>query len=84
MPLKDCTGGYKCFRRSTLEALPLDKVKSDGYGFQIELNYLAWKRGLRLREIPIIFTDRVVGQSKMSRGIIWEAAWLVWRLRFGT
>jgi len=81
LPLKDCTGGYKCFRRSTLEVLPLDRVKSDGYGFQIELNYHAWKRGLRVREIPIIFTDRVVGESKMSRRIIWEATWMVWRLR---
>jgi dolichol-phosphate mannosyltransferase len=82
LPLKDCTGGYKCFRRETLQALPLDRVKSDGYGFQIEMNYLVWKRGLRIREIPIVFTDRVVGESKMSRAIIWEAAWMVWRLRF--
>ncbi len=82
LPLKDCTGGYKCFRRATLAALPLDRVRSDGYGFQIELNYLAWKRGLRVKEIPIIFTDRVIGESKMSRRIIWEATWMVWRLRF--
>ncbi|HEX9641959.1 MAG TPA: polyprenol monophosphomannose synthase [Candidatus Krumholzibacteria bacterium] len=81
LPLKDCTGGYKCFRRGTLEQLPLDRIKSDGYGFQIEVNYHAWRRGLRLLEIPIIFTDRVVGESKMSKRIIWEATWMVWRLR---
>lgn len=81
LPLKDCTGGFKCFRRETLERLPLHRVQSDGYGFQIELNYHAWRQGLRIREIPIIFTDRVVGESKMSKKIIWEAAWMVWRLR---
>lgn len=81
LPLKDCTGGFKCFRRETLEALPLDRVQSDGYSFQIELNWHAWKRGLKLREIPIIFTDRVEGVSKMSRKIIIEAMWMVWRLR---
>lgn len=81
LPLKDCTGGFKCFRLETLRALPLEKVKSDGYSFQIELNWLVWKQGLRLREIPIIFTDRVEGVSKMSRRIIIEAMWMVWRLR---
>jgi dolichol-phosphate mannosyltransferase len=81
LPVKDCTGGFKCFRRRTLQGLPLSKVHSDGYGFQIELNYHAWKRGFQIREIPIVFTDRVVGESKMSRRIIWEAAWVVWRLR---
>ena len=81
LPLKDCTGGFKCFRRETLAALPLDRVHSDGYSFQIELNYHVWKQGLRLREIPIIFTDRVEGTSKMSRKIIFEAMWMVWRLR---
>ena len=81
LPLKDCTGGYKCFRRETLEQLPLDKVKSDGYSFQIELNWHAHQRGARILEIPIVFTDRVHGESKMSRKIIWEAAWMVWRLR---
>lgn len=82
LPLKDCTGGFKCFRRETLESLPLERVKSDGYSFQIELNWHVWKRGLRIREIPIIFTDRVEGVSKMSRRIIFEAMWMVWRLRF--
>ena len=81
MPLKDATGGFKCFRRKVLEALPLDKIKSDGYSFQIEVNYLAWKRKFRMKEIPIIFVDRMIGTSKMSRRIIWEAAFLVWKLR---
>jgi dolichol-phosphate mannosyltransferase len=82
LPISDCTGGFKCFRRSVLEALPLDKIKSDGYSFQIEMNYHVWKRGLRIKEIPIVFVDRQVGISKMSRRIIWEAMWMVWALRF--
>ena len=82
MPIRDCTGGFKCFRRTTLEQLPLDEVTSDGYSFQIELNYQCWKRGLRIKEIPIIFVDRQVGVSKMSRRIIFEATWMVWALRF--
>jgi dolichol-phosphate mannosyltransferase len=81
MPLRDATGGYKCFRRVVLESLPLDDIKSDGYSFQIEVNHYAWKKGFRIKEIPIIFVDRVVGSSKMSRRIIWEAAFLVWKLR---
>jgi len=81
LPLKDCTGGFKCFRRETLEALPLERVQSDGYSFQIELNWHVWKQGMRLKEIPIIFTDRVEGVSKMSRKIIIEAMFMVWRLR---
>lgn len=84
LPLKDCTGGFKCFRREALERLPLEKVKSDGYSFQIELNWHAHRRGMRIIEIPILFTDRVQGESKMSRKIIWEAAWMVWRLRLFT
>ena len=82
LPVKDCTGGFKCFRRSTLEQLPLSSIKSDGYSFQIELNYHCWKRGLRFKEIPIMFVDRAVGVSKMSRRIIWEAMWMVWVLRW--
>jgi len=82
LPLADSTGGFKCFRRETLEQLPLERIRSDGYGFQSEMNYHVWKRGLRIREIPIVFRDRLVGESKMSRRIIWEAAWMVWRLRF--
>lgn len=82
MPLKDSTGGFKCFRRSTLEALPLDRIKSDGYSFQIEMNYHCWRRGLKIKEIPIMFVDRQVGVSKMSKKIIVEAMWMVWALRF--
>ena len=82
LPLRDSTGGFKCFRRETLEQLPLDTIRSDGYSFQIEMNFFCWKKKLRIVEIPIIFTDRRVGISKMSRKIIWEAAFMVWRLRF--
>jgi dolichol-phosphate mannosyltransferase len=82
LPLKDSTGGFKCFRRETLENLPLDTIRSDGYSFQIEMNFFAWKKGFRIVEIPIIFTDRRVGISKMSRKFIWEAMFMVWRLRF--
>ncbi len=82
LPLKDSTGGFKCFRREVLERLPLDTIKSDGYSFQIEMNFICWKKGFRIKEIPIIFVDRRVGISKMSKSIIWEAAFMVWRLRF--
>ncbi len=81
MPLKDATGGFKCFRREVLESLPLDRIKSDGYSFQIEVNFLVWKKGFRMKEIPIIFVDRTAGTSKMSRRIVYEAAFLVWKLR---
>ncbi|HYQ90087.1 MAG TPA: polyprenol monophosphomannose synthase [Candidatus Binatia bacterium] len=81
IPIKDLTGGYKCFRRQVLEALDLSRVKSDGYGFQIEINYKAWRKGFRIREIPILFVDRRAGESKMNQRIVWEAAWMVWRLR---
>lgn len=81
LPLKDSTGGFKCFRRHVLEALPLDRIKSDGYSFQIEMNFHCWKQGFRIREIPIMFVDRQVGVSKMSKKIIWEAMWMVWALR---
>ncbi len=81
MPIKDSTGGFKCFRRSTMEMLPLDSIKSDGYSFQIEMNYHCWKRRLRIKEIPIMFVDRQVGVSKMSKRIIVEAMWMVWALR---
>ncbi len=82
MSLKDSTGGFKCFRRTTLEMLPLDRIKSDGYSFQIEMNFHCWKRRLRIKEIPIMFVDRQVGVSKMSKRIIVEAMWMVWALRF--
>ncbi|PKN79924.1 MAG: dolichyl-phosphate beta-D-mannosyltransferase [Candidatus Cloacimonetes bacterium HGW-Cloacimonetes-1] len=80
MPVKDPTGGFKCFNRKVLEAINLDNILSDGYGFQIEMNYRAWVKGFKLHEIPIIFTERLNGVSKMSRKIVWEAAWMVWRL----
>jgi len=81
IPIKDLTGGYKCFRRRVLESLDLSRVKSDGYGFQIEINYKAWRKGFRIKEIPILFVDRRAGESKMNRRIVWEAAFMVWRLR---
>jgi dolichol-phosphate mannosyltransferase len=81
LPLADGTGGFKCFRRRALEGIALDKVKSEGYSFQIEMSFRCWKRGFRIKEIPIIFVDRRAGVSKMSRRIIWEAAGMVWRLR---
>jgi dolichol-phosphate mannosyltransferase len=84
MPVKDATGGFKCFRRKVLEALPLDSIRSDGYSFQIEMNYHAWKRNFRIIEIPIVFVDRQQGASKMSRRIVYEAAFLVWKLRFAS
>jgi len=81
LPLRDATGGFKCFRRRALEAVRLDRVKSDGYAFQIEMSFKCWKKGFRIKEIPIIFVDRRAGVSKMNRRIVWEAAWMVWRLR---
>ena len=81
MPIKDATGGFKCFRRETLERIDLDRVNTDGYGFQIEMNFKVWRKGMRLKEIPILFVDRRVGISKMNNKIVWEAMWLVWKLR---
>ncbi|MBI5170810.1 MAG: polyprenol monophosphomannose synthase [Candidatus Eisenbacteria bacterium] len=81
LPLMDATGGFKCFRRRALEGIKLDRVKSEGYSFQIEMSFRCWKRGFKIKEIPIIFVDRRAGVSKMSRKIIWEAAGMVWRLR---
>jgi dolichol-phosphate mannosyltransferase len=81
LPLRDATGGYKCFRREVLEAINLDEVQSSGYSFQIEMSIRAWKKGFRLKEIPIIFYDRVAGSSKMSKRIVREAIWMVWLLR---
>jgi dolichol-phosphate mannosyltransferase len=82
LPIRDCTGGFKCFRREVLEALPLERIRSDGYSFQIEVNWHCWKRRFRIKEIPILFVDRSIGESKMSKRIIREAAFLVWKLRF--
>jgi dolichol-phosphate mannosyltransferase len=79
--VRDLTGGFKCFRRATLEKLDLDSVSAQGYGFQIEMTYRAVKHGLRVEEVPIIFVDRRVGQSKMSKKIFLEALTLVWKLR---
>ncbi len=83
LPLRDVTGGFKCFRAEALRKLDLDRVHSDGYSFQIEVNYKLWKRGCRIVEIPILFRDRVAGVSKMSSKIIREALLLIIRIRFG-
>ncbi len=80
MPIKDPTGGFKCFNRKVLEAINLDGILSDGYAFQVEMNYRTWVQGFKIVEIPIVFTERINGCSKMSRRIAWEAAWMVWRL----
>lgn len=77
----DLTGGFKCFRRQVLEAIDLTQVGSNGYAFQIEMSMRAWRKGFRLREIPIVFVDRAEGQSKMNRSIVREAVWKVPRLR---
>jgi dolichol-phosphate mannosyltransferase len=80
MPYTDPTGGYKCFRRRALKALDLDAVRSNGYSFQIEMTHKLWRQGMRIVEVPIIFTDRFQGHSKMSGNIVSEAFWMVWRL----
>ena len=82
LQLYDATGGFKCFRRRVLETIDLDDVRSNGYAFQIEVSFRAWKKGFRIEEIPIVFTDRTEGESKMSKGIVREAVWMVWRLRW--
>jgi dolichol-phosphate mannosyltransferase len=81
LPVMDSTGGFKCFRRRVLAAIDFDRVRSNGYAFQIEMSFRAWKKGFRLVEIPIVFTDRVEGQSKMNKRIVREAIWMVWWLR---
>ena len=81
MPIKDATGGFKVWRKDVLESIDLEKVRSSGYSFQIEMNFRAWIKGYKLIEHPIIFIDRTVGQSKMSKSIMFEAIWMVWRLR---
>jgi dolichol-phosphate mannosyltransferase len=82
LQLFDSTAGFKCFRRQVLETVDLDAVKSSGYAFQIEMNFRAWKKGFRIVEIPIVFVDRTEGESKMSKKIVREAVWMVWRLRW--
>ena len=81
LPVRDVTAGFKCFRREVLDALDFRRVRSNGYSFQIEMNYRAWKKGFRLVEVPIVFTERTEGQSKMSKGIVREAALKVWQFR---
>lgn len=81
LPVADSTGGFKCFRRKVLESIDLSSIKSNGYSFQIEMNYKAWKSGYRIKEIPIIFVDRTKGKSKMSKKIVREAILMVWKLR---
>lgn len=80
LPVWDPTGGFKCWRRTTLESIELDTVQSNGYGFQVEMTHRVWRHGLRLTEVPIIFADRVEGISKMSKKIIVEALFMVWGL----
>ena len=82
LPVRDVTAGFKCFRREVLEAIDFDTVKSNGYSFQIEMSYRAWKRGFKLVEVPIVFTERAEGQSKMSKSIVREAMRKVWELRW--
>jgi dolichol-phosphate mannosyltransferase len=80
LPVRDTTGGYKCFRRVVLESINLDRIHAGGYGFQIEMNWRTWMAGFIIKEIPIIFVDRTVGKSKMSKAIVREAVILVWKL----
>lgn len=81
MKIYDATGGYKCYRIEVLKNINLDKIKSNGYSFQIELTFKAWKKGFRLKEIPIVFRDRLAGTSKMNKKIVYEAVFMVWKLR---
>jgi dolichol-phosphate mannosyltransferase len=81
LPVKDATGGFKCFRREVLQAINLNNIKSNGYSFQIEMTFKAWKKGFNIGEIPIVFFDRVKGKSKMSKKILREAITMVWKLR---
>jgi dolichol-phosphate mannosyltransferase len=82
IPIKDTTAGFKCIHRRVLEAIELNKIRSNGYAFQIEIHFRAWKAGFRLKEISIIFREREEGVSKMSRAIVREAVWRVWGLKF--
>ena len=82
LPLKDATGGFKCFRAEALRKIDLKAIHSNGYGSQIEMNYRLWKLGCKIKEISIIFIDRRSGVSKMNKKIIWEAIFLVWKLKF--
>ncbi|MDX1532218.1 MAG: polyprenol monophosphomannose synthase [Rhodothermales bacterium] len=81
LPVQDVTAGFKCFHRRVLEALDLGRIRSNGYAFQVEVTYRVWRAGFRIVEVPITFTERTEGQSKMSKAIVREAAWKVWELR---
>lgn len=83
MPVKDCTAGFVCYRRKVLESIDLDKIRFIGYAFQIEMKYRAWRKGFKLKEIPITFVDRKEGHSKMTKGIVKEAIFGVWKMKFG-
>ncbi|MBM3823042.1 MAG: polyprenol monophosphomannose synthase [Verrucomicrobia bacterium] len=82
MPVNDPTGGFKCFRRRALQSIDLNAVRSNGYSFQIEMTHKIWRQGMRIGEVPIVFTDRFQGSSKMSRKIVYEAIWITWSLWF--
>ena len=82
IPLNDATGGFKCYRIEVLRGINLDSIRSNGYAFQIEMSYMAWRKGFRLGEIPIVFLDRLAGKSKMSKHIVYEAFFMLWKLRF--
>jgi dolichol-phosphate mannosyltransferase len=84
LDIRDCTSGFKCFSRAAMEAIDLDRVRSDGYSFQIEMNYRCREKGFRIVEVPIIFIDRHAGSSKMSKKIVREAVVMVWKLRLGS
>ncbi|MCZ6703925.1 MAG: polyprenol monophosphomannose synthase [Ignavibacteria bacterium] len=84
LPVHDATGGFKCFKKEVLQSINLDHVKSNGYAFQIEMTFKAWKKGFKIKEISIVFTDRVKGTSKMSRKIVREAIVMVWKLRLAS
>jgi dolichol-phosphate mannosyltransferase len=84
LPVRDATSGFKCFRKEVLQAIDLDAVKSNGYAFQIEMTFKAWKKGFNIKEHSIVFTDRVKGNSKMSKKIVREAIFMVWKLRFAS
>lgn len=81
LPVKDATGGFKAWKREVLASIDIDSVRSQGYSFQIEMNFRAWLKGFSIGEYPIIFIDRTVGESKMSKAIMIEAIFMVWRLR---
>ncbi len=83
MPIKDCTAGFVCYKRKVLENIDLDKIRFIGYAFQIEMKYRAWQKGYKLKEVPITFVDRKEGHSKMTKGIVKEAIFGVWKMKFG-